>query len=225
MDHQASLARTVRRPARSSRAALRRLAPVVLAAAALSCRHGSGREFLWSSEVPDELARVTGEYRIVEGDVLAVRVWQQDTMSADRVRVREDGKISVPFLQDVEAAGVTPADLAGRLRTKLKSYVVSPVVTVTVVEQRPMRISVLGEVTRTGIYDLERGAGVLNAIAAAGGLGDYAHRDRIFVLRQGYWADGNRAPARIRFRWETLARGERGAATFQLRPGDVVVVE
>jgi polysaccharide export outer membrane protein len=191
----------------------------------LACGHGQKREFIWAGEVPDAIARSNGEYRIVEGDVIAIRVWQQDTMSADRVRVREDGKISVPFLQDVEAAGVSPTALSARLKAKLTSFVVNPVVTVTVVEPRPLKISVVGEVFRPGVYELEHGAGVLNAVAAAGGLGDYAHRDRLFVLRSGYWADGNPAPVRIRFRWDALARGERGSATFQLRPGDVVVVE
>ncbi|BDG04617.1 polysaccharide biosynthesis/export family protein [Anaeromyxobacter oryzae] len=225
MERHASLGRPERRSARSRQGVLRRLAPIVIGFVLLACGHGRNREYLWASEVPDEQARTGGEYRIVEGDVVSVRVWQQDTMSAERIRVREDGKISVPFLQDVDAAGVTPADLSNRLRTKLQSYVVNPVVTVTVVEPRPMRVSIVGEVFRPGIYDLERGAGILNAIAAAGGLGDYAHRDRIYLLRRGYWADGNPAPVRIRFRWDALSRGERGWATFQLRPGDVVVVE
>ena len=66
---------------------------------------------------------------------------------------------------------------------------------------------------------------MLQALAAAGGLTEWAHRDRIFVLRYGYWADENPAPARIRFRWDALARGAGRSATFQLRAGDVVVVE
>jgi polysaccharide export outer membrane protein len=146
-------------------------------------------------------------------------------MSVDRARVREDGRISMPMLQDVEVAGMTPADLSRRLGAKLKTYVVNPVVTVSVVERRPVRVSVVGEVGRPGVYDLDHGAGVLHAIAAAGGLAQYAHRDRIYVLRKGYWADGNPAPARIRFRWDALVRGERHAAAFALRGGDLLVIE
>lgn len=168
---------------------------------------------------------VDAEYRIAVGDVLGVRVWNQDSMSIDRARVREDGRISLPFLQDVEVLGQTPSDLANRLQVELKAYVVSPVVTVTAVERRPTRVSVLGEVVRPGQYDLERGSGVLVALAAAGGLTPYAHKDRVFVLRYGYWADGNRDPARIRFEYSRLAEGRRPAATFRLEPGDVVTVE
>ena len=97
-------------------------------------------------------------------------------------------------------------------------------VTITVEELRPLRVSVLGEVTRPGQYELERGAGVLAALAAASGLTDYAHRDAIFVLRSLPGQEG-KPPARIRFRWSALTGGEKPAATFRLRAGDVVVAE
>jgi len=198
----------------------RALLPLALAAAAaaLACR----------SHAPavkvEELALPTGdsEYRIAPGDVLAVRVWNQESMSNGHARVRDDGKISIPFLQDVEVAGVTPTELSQRLQVKLKTYVVNPVVTVTVEELRPLRVSVLGEVANPGQYELERGAGVLNALAAAGGLTDYAHEDAIFVVRN---AVENKGPVRIRFRYAALTGGEAKAASFRLRPGDVVVVE
>src|SRR5690242_19356691 len=108
--------------AEPSRLRARRVpALLVVGISLLACGHGQKREFIWAGEVPDAIARSNGEYRIVEGDVLAIRVWQQDTMSADRVRVREDGKISVPFLQDVEVAGVSPTALSARLKARLTS--------------------------------------------------------------------------------------------------------
>jgi polysaccharide export outer membrane protein len=163
------------------------------------------------------------EYRIGTGDVLGVRVWNQEAMSLAHARVRDDGRVSIPFLQDVEVAGTTPAELSKRLQAQLKSYVVNPVVTVTVEESRPSRVSVLGEVTRPGIYELDRDAVVLVALAAAGGLSEHASRDEIYVLRSEHGREA--APLRIRFRWQDLARGERPAATFRLRTGDTVVVE
>jgi polysaccharide biosynthesis/export protein len=206
----------------ASRLLRSRVALLVLAAMAAAC--GASGRYMRVEDIreppPDD-----GEYRIATGDVIGVRVWNQDSMSVDRARVREDGKISMPFLQDVDVAGQTPTELAKRLQVKLKAYVVSPVVTVSVVERRPTRVSVLGEVARPGQYDLDRGAGVLAAIAAAGGLTPYAHKDRIFVLRSGYWADGNPEPARIRFEYASLTGGRRPAATFRLQPGDVVTVE
>jgi polysaccharide export outer membrane protein len=118
-----------------------------------------------------------------------------------------------------------PAELGKRLEVKLKAFIVNPVVTVLVQERAPLRISVLGEVARPGAYDLEKGVGVLHAIAAAGGLSPFASDAGIYVLRSGYWADGNQAPARIRFRYSDLREGRAPAAVFRLRPGDVVVVE
>jgi polysaccharide biosynthesis/export protein len=162
------------------------------------------------------------EYRVAPGDVLAVRVWNQESMSNPHARVREDGKISAPFLQDGDAAGMTPGDLSQRLQAKLKAYVVNPVVTITVEEVRPLRVSVLGEVAHAGQFELERGAGVLAALAAAGGLTEYAHRDQIFVMRSASESSG---PVRIRFRYSALTAGERQSAAFRLRPGDLVVVE
>ncbi len=187
-------------------------------AAVLACR-------TTGESVPVEqypAAAADAEYRIAPGDVLAIRVWNQDAMSNPRARVREDGRISVPFLQDVEVAGSTPAEHSQRLQTRLKTYVVNPVVTVTVEELRVLRVSVLGEVTRAGQYELESGAGVLAALAAAGGLTDYAHRDGIFVVRNS--PDG-KGPVRIQFRYSALTGGEKRADSFRLRPGDVVVVQ
>ncbi len=192
----------------------------------LICAAACGTErFVRVEDIPEPKVSSTAEYRIALGDVLSVNVWNQDAMSVGRAPVREDGKISMPFLQDIEVVGQTPAELASRLQVKLKPFVVSPVVTVAVVERRPVRVSVLGEVARPGLYDVDHGAGVLVAIAAAGGLTTYAHRDRVFVLRKGFSADGRVDPVRIRFRYDSLVQGERPAATFRLQSGDVLSVE
>jgi polysaccharide export outer membrane protein len=160
-------------------------------------------------------------YRVTAGDVISVRVLNQEAMSQPRTRVRDDGRISLPFLQDVHVAGETPVAIAHRLEAALASYVVNPVVTVTLDEARPLRVPVIGQVTRPGVYDLERGAGVLPALAAAGGLTDFAHRDAVYVLRSS--RDGT--PLRIRFTFSALTRADPAAASFALRQGDSVVVE
>lgn len=161
------------------------------------------------------------EYVIASGDVLQVRVFQQDAMSA-RVKVRADGKVSLPLVNDVPAAGKSPGVLAQELQVRLKDFINNPVVTVSLEETRPVTVSVLGEVPRAGVVTIEAGSGVLQALAAAGGLTDFAHRDGIFVLRK---TPGQAAPKRIRFRWEQLTQGEGPAAKFVLVPGDVVVAE
>ncbi len=203
--------------------ARRTVAAALLSAAVALTSCGTSGRYIRVEDLPRSI-QAQGEYRIAPGDVLGVRVWNQPTMSLERTRVRDDGKIAVPFLQDVEAAGKTPAELAERLQAHLKTYVVSPVVTVTVEELRPFRVSVTGEVVRPGVYELERGAGVLSALAAAGSFTEFAHKDRIFVLRRGI-TPGDPAPTRIRFRYDALTQGERPASGFQLQAGDVVVVE
>ncbi len=209
------------------RGGARTLSALMTAAALLgagaSCKHSS--DYLWIDEVPPSTNRPDDTYLIRPGDVISVRVWNQEANSVDRARVREDGKISVPFLNDIDVAGQAPAELAQRIQVKLKTFIVNPVVTVMFVERPPLRVSVLGEVTHPGTYDLEHGAGVLHALAAAGGMTPFASSDGIFVLRRGYWADGNPAPARIRFRWSSLRAGKAPASIFRLRSGDVVVVE
>lgn len=166
------------------------------------------------------LADDTG-YVISPGDVLQVRVFQQEAMSA-RVKVRGDGKVSLPMLNDVLVAGKSPSVLASELQVKLKDFINTPVVTVSLEEMRPVTVSVLGEVVRPGVVTLEAGSGVLQALAASGGLTDFAHRDGLFVLRK---IPGQPAPRRLRFTFEVLARGEGPAARFTLLPGDVVVAE
>jgi polysaccharide export outer membrane protein len=184
---------------------------------ATACSH-PGR-FVWAESVTHDAAP-DASYRIASGDVIAVRVWNQESMSIPRVRVREDGRISMPLIRDVEVAGLSPDEVARQMEARLKEYVVSPMVTVSVEEIRPLRVSVVGEVARPGVYDLERGAGVLHALAAGGGLTPFAASDGVFVLRP--LADGG--VSRIRFRYEALVRGS-ASAGFRLRSGDVLVVE
>jgi polysaccharide export outer membrane protein len=169
---------------------------------------------------PPDPPPATADYTIGIGDVLSVQVFDQDKMSA-KVRVRSDGRITVPFLNDVPAAGKTPVKLGSELEEGLKSVVLNPRVTVFVEESKPptISISVLGEVSKPGVQTLEPGVGVAQALASAGGLTAFAKKNRIFVVR------GGAQPTRIRFKYEALTQNLGPAALFRLRPGDVVVVE
>lgn len=204
---------------------MRRIPLLFLLVAALgsltACK--SVGEYVWVDDLPPSPRQVESEYVISSGDVISVRVWGQEAMSA-RARVRTDGKISLPFLNDVEAAGVSPTVLAKRLQARLKEFLANPVVTVSLEERKLLPVPVLGEVTRKGTYDLEPGSGVLQALAAAGGMTEYASRSRIFVIRPNTAVEG--APAmRIRFDYEQLTRATGRGPGFRLQPGDVVVVE
>jgi len=157
-------------------------------------------------------------YVIQPGDIIQIRVFNQPDMST-KAKVREDGKVSVPFLNDVVVAGQEPNALAKQLQAKLKEFINAPVVTVSLEEARPFSVAVMGELVKPGLYAVPPDAGVLQALAAAGGFNQYASKDRIFVVRD------SPDRARIRFTYEQLTQAEGKAATFRLRPGDSVVVE
>ena len=179
----------------------------LLLAAATACAPTG--PYVWAD---DYIAAVEKQppkvYQIAVGDLVAVRVFGHEDLSV-RERVREDGKISLPILKDVDAAGFAPQALGEQVRARLKDYVNAPVVTVTLEESRPLIVPVLGEVTRAGQYTLEKGSGVLEALASAGGLTDYAHRDRIFILRR------QSPPVRIRTTFSGLSQGQGRASVLR----------
>jgi len=174
--------------------------------------------FVWANDYQEPPLPAQSGYVIQPGDVLQIRVFNQPDMSA-RAKVREDGKVSVPFLNDVVAAGSTPTALAQQLQVRLKEFINAPVVTISLEEPAPFSVAVMGEVTHPGVYPVPSTAGVMQALAAAGGFTTYASRDKIFVVRE--------VPtrARIRFTYEDLGQAQGKAATFRLRPGDTVLVE
>jgi polysaccharide export outer membrane protein len=152
------------------------------------------------------------------GDTLDVRVLGQEQLSA-RTQVRSDGYVSLPFLNDVEAAGLTSAQLSRVIEELLREYVKLPVVTIAVEKAEPAPVSVLGEVSRPGKYDWAPDMSILDLLALVGGLTEYAHPDRLYVLR------GRPDTVRIRFDVRQVMRGEGRGVSFTLEPGDVVVAE
>jgi polysaccharide biosynthesis/export protein len=174
--------------------------------------------FVWVDEWREPLAFSNDEYVIGVGDLLNVQVWDQEKMSG-RVRVRSDGRVSLPFVDDVPAVDMAPVALARSLEERLKEFIVTPQVTVVVEEARPLSISVLGQVAEPGLYNLEPGARIAQALAAAGGLRDFARKDGIYLVRSG---DGT---SRIRMTYNDVTARTGRAFSIRLRSGDIVVVE
>jgi len=135
--------------------------------------------------------------------------------------VRSDGRITMPLLGDVEVEGKTTEQIARGLENQLRTskLVLNPRVTVQVDEVKPITVAVLGNVVRSGTYPLGPNAGVAEALASAGGLTEFAHKDQIYVLRH------TPEEVRIRFTFQSLTGQTRGAVQFRLRNGDVVVAE
>lgn len=204
----------------------RRLVLIALAVGALAGGCSASRPagpFLWVDDVPpDDLpaASSSKEYVFRPGDVISVRVFGQDGMSA-RARIRPDGNITLPFLNDVQAAGYSPTELGRQVQERLRQFVNEPVVTVSLEETQDLQVPVIGEVERPGTYVVREGSGVLELLAQAGSLTEFARRDGIYVHRR----DPQGGLVRIRFKYDDLIRGRGNADRFRLQPGDVMVVE
>ena len=121
-------------------------------------------------------------YIIGAQDVLDISVWKEDQLTRT-VPVRPDGKISMPLLNDVQAAGLTPMQLAAHITESLKKFVTDPQVTIIVREINSQRVYLMGEVTRPGAYPLLPGMTVLQALSSAGGFTQFANLKKIYVLR------------------------------------------
>jgi polysaccharide export outer membrane protein len=157
-------------------------------------------------------------YRIGPEDVLQVSVWNNETMSRT-APVRPDGKISLPLLNDVPAAGLTPMELRERLLGLLAEYMPHPEVSVVVTEVRSFKVAVIGQVPKPDRFELRSAATVMDVLAMAGGFTEFAARSRVVVIR----ANGDKTE-RIPFDYDKVRAGDPGQANFRLRPGDIVLV-
>jgi len=158
-----------------------------------------------------------GSYVIGQEDVLDIAVWDNTELTRT-VPVRPDGKISLPLLNDVAAAGLTPMQLRDVLAKALTEYIPRPAVSVLVKEIHSVKVSVIGEVKTPGRYELKDRATVLDMLALAGGLTEFAARNRIAVLRQE--AGGTR---RIPFPYDKATKKNTGS-NICLHPGDVIFI-
>lgn len=158
------------------------------------------------------------EYVIAVDDVLTVAFWQ-DQISATDVVVRPDGKISLPLLNDVQAVGLTPQQLAAALEQAASKYITEPDATVIVKEIRSRKVFVLGEVGAPGMVPLAGDMTVLQVIAISGGLLEYADKNNIVIIRTA-----NGREQRLKFNYNDVVGGKNVQQNIFLQPGDTVVV-
>jgi len=157
------------------------------------------------------------EYVIGPEDVLHIAVWKEADLTAT-LPVRPDGKISLPLLNDVQAAGMTPMQLADSLTEKLKKYVANPRVTVVVTAINSKRIYMTGEVSHPGAMPMLPNMTVLQALSSAG-LTQFANTKKIYVLRT---QNGKQEKLPVDYR--KLLKGEKMEQNYPLQPGDTIVV-
>jgi polysaccharide export outer membrane protein len=158
------------------------------------------------------------EYKIGALDVLRVDVWKEPEISR-LVPVRPDGKISLPLLNDVQAAGLTATQLSTAIGDGLKAFITNPQVTVTINEINSRRVYVTGEVLKAGALPLLPNMTVLQALSSTGGFTQFAKLKGIYVLRS---EDGKQV--RHPFNYKEVLNGKKPEQDIELQPGDVIVV-
>jgi polysaccharide biosynthesis/export protein len=153
-------------------------------------------------------------------DVLAINVWKEPEISSKSVPVRSDGKISLPLVGEVQAAGLTPLKLEQAIAGKLQNFISQPEVTVMVQQINSQKYNVLGQVAHPGAFLITNNLTVLDAIAIAGGFRDFAKQKAIYVLRQNPDGTQNRLP----FNYKEVVKGKNPEQNVKIQPRDTIVV-
>jgi polysaccharide export outer membrane protein len=151
-------------------------------------------------------------------DVLGIVVWREQEVSSD-VTVRPDGMITLPLVRDVKAAGLTPIELADLLQQALREFITEPTVTVLVRQMNSRKVFITGEVAKPGAYPLASSMSVMQLIAVAGGLTEFAESKSISVMR----SESGQTKT-FSFDYKNVANGKKPGQNIALKPGDTVVV-
>ncbi|MHB8499943.1 MAG: polysaccharide biosynthesis/export family protein [Candidatus Acidiferrales bacterium] len=167
---------------------------------------------------PPKAATEDPNYSIAPEDVLTIDVWKEPEISRT-VPVRRDGKISLPLLNDLQAAGLTPTQLGSEIVEKLRATIVHPEVTVIVAQMSSLRIYILGQVTRGGAYPLVPNMTAMQALSIAGGFTPYANLKKIYIMRSE-----NGQNKMFPMNYKEVVRGHKTEQNIQLKPGDTIVV-
>lgn len=170
-------------------------------------------------DLPSRNTRLNDTYIIGDDDVLSIAVWKEPDISK-QVPVRSDGKISLPLVGEVQAAGRTPSQLEEDITARLRSYITDPEVTVIVQQINSQKYNILGQVNKPGSYPLTTGTTIVDAIATAGGFRDFAKRKGVYVLRQ----NPGGGELRIAFNYDKFIKGKNPVQNIQLKPRDTIVV-
>jgi len=203
-----------RAPGAAARA-VTRLAYCLLVALLLVACGGSG-QYVWIRDLPPPSAAEAAKLRV--GDKVQLAVLGHDTLGGE-FEIRPTGDVVLPQMGLFVARGFTVEQLRTNVTARLNGILQNPQVTVVLVSRRLPNVSVIGEVSNPGRYQLGEREGVLDALARAGGFTPFADEDAIFIISR------TRGGPRIRFRYDDLTRGDPASVGYELSDGDVVVVE
>jgi polysaccharide export outer membrane protein len=173
---------------------------------------------LQAKQATAQVAADSGTYLIGPEDVLYIYVWKEENLSRT-VPVRMDGMISIPLVDDIKAAGLTPLQLKELILAKLREYVDTPDVTVIVTEANSYKVYVQGEVRTPGVIRLRTETSLVQLIVMAGGFTDWANQKKITVMRKEGGKD-----TRIVVNYKKIIDGDEGAKDIILKSGDIVII-
>ncbi len=165
-----------------------------------------------------EIAADSDQYVIGAEDVLYIHVWREEPLSRS-IPVRIDGKISLPLIDEIEAAGLTPRQLKENITEQLKKFMDNPVVSVTVMEANSFKVFVSGEVKTPGVYRLRSETTILQIIPMAGGFTQWANQKKILIVRKE-----NGKEKHINVNYKKIIDGKDAASNYVLRSGDTIIV-
>ncbi len=176
------------------------------------------KEGLLKKQSQAEVAADSPNYIIGPEDVLNIHVWKEEHLSRT-VPVRIDGKISLPLVDEIQAAGLTPLQLKELLLRKLKEFVDIPNVTVVVMEAQSFKVYISGQVKNPGVYRLKSETSLLQIIIMAGGFTDWANQKKILIIRK---EDGKEK--RMTVNYKKIVKGDDSRSNIILKSGDTIIV-
>ena len=170
------------------------------------------------SQPQSEIAPDSNRYVIGPEDVLYIHTWKEDALSRT-VPVRMDGKISIPLINEVQAAGLTPLQLREILIEKFKKYIDNPNISVIVTEANSFKVYISGQVRTPGMYRLRNETSLLQLIPMAGGFTDWANQKKILIIR-----NENGKEKRITVNYKKIVQGKEPSSDSILKSGDTIIV-
>ena len=176
------------------------------------------KDIILKKEAQAEIAADSDRYVIGSEDVLYIHVWKEETLSKT-VTVRMDGMISMPLVDEIQAAGITPLQLKEKLTEKLKDFVEAPNVTVIVMEANSFKVYVSGQVKSPGVLRLRSETSLAQAISLVGGFAEWANQSKIIIIRKE-----NGKEKRFTVNYKKIVKGQDLSLNILLKPGDTIIV-
>ena len=176
------------------------------------------KEILLKKEAQAEIAADSDRYVIGAEDVLYIHVWREETVTKT-VSVRMDGMISIPLVDEIQAAGLTPLQLKEKLTERLKQFIEHPNVTVVVMEANSFKVYISGQISKPGIYRLRSDTTLAQIISMAGGLNEWANQKKIIIIRKESGKE-----KRFTINYKKIVKGEDLDSNIILKSGDTIIV-